>query len=137
MSSDLSSSPSEAPSGRWSARLSPERIKRLAECLIVGRTRAETAEALGVSPRTVTRWKKDARVLAEVERLRSRTIETRVEEVLQRLLKSDDERVVLGAVRETLRWKIQRAQEEPLSEEDPPMPIEGLRRVFVREEPYV
>jgi len=76
-------------------------------------------------------------VLAEVERLRSRTIETRVEEVLQRLLKSDDERVVLGAVRETLRWKIQRAQEEPLSEEDPPMPIEGLRRVFVREEPYV
>jgi hypothetical protein len=76
-------------------------------------------------------------VVTEVDRLRSRTRETRVEDVLLRLLESDDERVRLMAVRETLRWNIQRAQEEPLAaDEDPPFSVEGLRRVFVREEPF-
>jgi hypothetical protein len=52
-------------------------------------------------------------VVAEVDRLRSHTNETRVEDVLLRLLKSDDERIVLGAAREIYRWKIQRAPVEP------------------------
>jgi hypothetical protein len=133
MSSNLSSGPTERSSGRRSARLAPERIKQLAECLIAGRTRNETAEALRVSPRTVSRWKRDPAVIAEVDRLRSRTSETRAEDVLLRLLESDDERIRLMAVRETLRWKIQRAPEEPLPDEAPPP---GMRRVFVREEPF-
>ena len=133
MSSDLSSSATEASSAKWSGRLTPERVKTLAECMIAGRTRAETADALGVSPRTVSRWKKNPAVVAEVDRLRSRTSETRVEDVLLRLLESDDERVRLMAVRETLRWKIQRAPEEPPPDEAPPP---GMRRVFVREEPF-
>jgi hypothetical protein len=134
MSSDLIRSPTGTSSGKWSARLTPERIKQLAECLIAGRTRNETAEALGVSPRTVSRWKKDPAVVTEVDRLRSRTSETRVEDVLLRLLESDDERIRLMAVRETLRWKIQRAPEEPLPDV-PPGP--GMRRIVdVREKPF-
>ena len=113
--------------------LTPEKIKLLAECLIAGLSRKETAKALGVSPRTVSRWKKDPRVIAEVERLRTRTSETRVEDVLQRLLESDDERVRLGAVRESLRWKIQRAREEP-PPDDPPPP--GMKVIHVREKPF-
>jgi hypothetical protein len=130
MSADLSSS---ASSGTWSGRLTPERIKTLAECLIEGRTRVETADALDVSARTVSRWKKNPVVVAEVDRLRSRANEPRVEDVLIRLLKSDDEHIRLMAVRETLRWKIQRAPEEPPPDE--PLPP-GMRRVFVREEPF-
>ncbi len=97
MSSEPISSPPETSSGKWSARLTPERINQLAECLIAGRTRKETAQALGVSPRTVTRWKKDADVLEEVERLRNRTNEAIAADYLKSLLDSDNERIVLGA----------------------------------------
>lgn len=141
MSSDPISNPTGTSSGKWSARLTAERIKQLAECLIAGRTREETADLLGVSPRTVSRWKKDARVLAEVERLRSRSGETRVEEVLLGLLESDNERVRLGAAREILRWEIQRAPKEPLPRDadEVVLPLEpGMRWVAsVREEPFV
>ena len=97
MSSDPISSLTETTSGKWSGRLTPERIKQMAECLITGRTRQETADALGVSPRTVSRWKKDARVLAEVERLRNRASEAIAVDYLKSLLDSDNERIVLGA----------------------------------------
>ena len=127
MSSDLSS-PSSLT---WSVRLTPERVKTLAECVIEGRTRAETADALGVSPRTVSRWKKIPAVVAEVDRLRSRANEPRVEDVLIRLLKSDDEHIRLMAVRETLRWEIQRARVEP---EPEPEVEQGY--IVVREEPF-
>jgi len=113
--------------------LTPERIKKVAECIVAGCSRHETANALGVSPRTVSRWKTDPRVIAEVARLRSRIAQPRVEDVLQDLLQSNDEHVRLMAVRESLRWKIQRAHEEPPPEEAPPP---GMRRVFVREEPF-
>jgi predicted transcriptional regulator len=113
MSSDPISSPIETSSGKWSARLTPERIKQLAECLIAGRTRKETANLLGVSPRTVSRWKKDARVLAEVERLRNGANEIRAVDVLLELLDSVDDRVRLAAAREILQRKIQRTPEEP------------------------
>jgi hypothetical protein len=128
MSSDLSSS---ASSVTWSGRLTPERIKTLAECLIEGRTRAEIADALRVSPRTVSRWKKHPVVVAEVDRLRSRANEPRVEDVLIRLLKSDDEHIRLMAVRETLRWEIQRARVEP-------EPERGVEEgyILVRQEPF-
>jgi Homeodomain-like domain-containing protein len=133
MSSDLERSATEVSSAKWSSRLTPERIKTLAECLIGGRTRTEAADVLGVSPRTVSRWKKNPAVLAEVDRLRSRTSETRVEDVLLRLLESDDERVRLMAVRETLRWKIQRAPEEPEKQPEPDAPDDYL---LVRREPF-
>lgn len=112
--------------------LTPERIKKVAECIVAGCSRQETADALGVSPRTVTRYKKDRGVIAEVDRLRSRTSETRVEDVLLRLLESDDERIRLMAVRETLRWRIQRAPEEPEREPEPDVP-DGY--FLVRQEP--
>src|SRR5205823_3271578 len=118
MSSDLGNITTEVSSATWSGRLTPEQVKKLAECLIAGLTRAKTADALRVSTRTVSRWKKNPVVVAEVDRLRSRTSETRVEDVLLRLLESDDERVRLMAVRETLRWKIQRAQEEPMAADE-------------------
>jgi hypothetical protein len=102
MSTDLSNNPTQTLSGSVSSRLAPERITQLAECLIAGRTRAETAEILGVSVRTVSRWRK-ASVLDEVKRLRGRTHETRAIDVLQRLLESDDERIALGAAQELLR----------------------------------
>ena len=133
MSSDLNSTATEASSGKWSGRLTPERIKQLAECLIAGRTRAETAKALGVSPRTVSRWKKDPTVLAEIERLRNRTGETRAADVLLGLLKSDDERIRLAASREIYRWKIQRAPVEPEPEPEPDIE-EGY--IVVRQEPF-
>ena len=120
-------------SAKWSSRLTPERIKTLAECLIAGRTRNETAEALGVSPRTISRWKTDSAVLAEVARLRSRTSETRAEDVLQSLLDSDDERIRLMAVREIYRWKIQRAPVEP--EPEPERRVEE-GYIVVRQQPF-
>jgi predicted transcriptional regulator len=113
--------------------LTPERIKKMAECIVAGCSRQETADALGVSPRTVTRYKNDWEVIAEVDRLRSRTNETRVEDVLQRLLRSDDERVQVMAVRESLRWEIQRARVEPEPEPEPDIE-EGY--IVVRQEPF-
>jgi len=112
--------------------LTPERIKKVAECIVAGCSRQETADALGVLPRTVTRYKKDREVIAEVERLRTRRNETRVEDVLQRLRESDDEHIRLMAVRETLRWRIQRAPEEPERQPEPEVP-DGY--FLVRQEP--
>ena len=47
--------------------LTPERVKPVAALLFEGRSRKEIAAALDVSPRTVSRWKNDPRVLAELE----------------------------------------------------------------------
>jgi predicted transcriptional regulator len=113
--------------------LTPERIKKLAECIVAGCSRHEIADLLGVSPRTISRWKKDPRVIAEVERLRRRANEPRVEDVLIRLLQSDDEHIRLMAVRETLRWEIQRARVEP--EPKPERPVEE-GYIVVRQEPF-
>jgi transcriptional regulator with XRE-family HTH domain len=108
MRSQLDSSPTEPPSGSLSVRLTRERIRQLAESLIAGCTRKEAAKALGVSPRTVTRWKKDPAVLAEIERLLNRGPETRALERLERLLDSDDDKVALGAAQTLVRREMQR-----------------------------
>src|SRR5215475_7712452 len=97
------SSESSNPTETVSRRLTPERITQLAECLIAGLTRAETAEVLRVSVRTVSRWKRDPAVHAEVDRLRNRTSETRAEDVLLRLQDSWDEKIALAAAKEVLR----------------------------------
>ena len=108
MTSQLDSSPLEAASGTSSVRLTRERVRRLAECHVAGCTRQETAKALGVSPRTVTRWKKDPAVLKEFERLLNRGPETRALEKLDRLLDSADEKVALGAAQTLVRREMQR-----------------------------
>jgi len=114
--------------------LTPERIKKVAECIVAGCSRQETADALGVSARTVSRWKTDPRVIAEVARLRSCSAQPRVEDVLIHLLKSDDEHIRLMAVRETLRWEIQRARVEP--EPKPERDVEE-GYILVRQEPFL
>jgi hypothetical protein len=68
--------------------------------------------------------------MAEVERLRSRSDEVRAVDVLLRLMDSWDDPIALRAAELVLKHKIQRVPEE----EDPPPP--GMRRVFVREEPF-
>jgi transcriptional regulator with XRE-family HTH domain len=112
MGSDLRNSSTEASSGRWSGRLTPGRIEEVAEFLIAGRTRAEIARALDVSPRTVSRWKKDSAVLVEIERLRNRTSEDRAVDALEQLLETGSERMVLGAAQTLLR-RSERAPKEP------------------------
>ena len=93
------------PPARTSGGLTPERIKVLTDCIVSGLTRKETAKVLGKSPRTVTRWKKDPRVVAEVERRRNSTILTRALAVLDDLqLHSADDRVRLQAAQAIARW---------------------------------
>jgi hypothetical protein len=72
-------------------------------------------------------------VLAEDQRLRNRTGETRVADVLLGLLESDDERIRLAPSREIYRWKIQRAPVEPEPEPEPDIE-EGY--IVVRQEPF-
>jgi hypothetical protein len=107
MSADVISSTGEMSVGRVSSGVPRERINQLAECLLAGRTRKETAEALRVSVRTVSRWSKDPTVLAEVERLRNRTNEELATDSLKHLLRSENERIVLGAAQALLRAKYQ------------------------------
>jgi hypothetical protein len=86
-----------------SARLTRAQITQLAECLIAGRSRQETAELLGISVRTVSRLKAAPAVLAEMERLQSRTNDVRATDALVRLLDSGDERISLESAKELLR----------------------------------
>jgi FixJ family two-component response regulator len=90
------------------SHLTPERITQLAEALLAGHTRKDTAKALNVSPRTVSRWKKNPSVLAEVDRLRERTPDTRAVDTLERLLDSVDEKVALKAAETLVRREMQR-----------------------------
>jgi hypothetical protein len=120
--SSNASNPSATSPTRRSPGLTPERITLLAECLTAGCSRTDTADALGVSPRTVTRWKTDPAVHAEVERLRNRTGETRARDVLLSLLDSRDESIALRASKEVLRLNIQRAAVEPEPEPEPFVP---------------
>src|SRR5207302_10637248 len=112
MSADVISSTGEMSAGRVSSGLPRERINQLAECLVAGRARKETAEALRVSVRTVSRWSKDPTVLAEVERLRNRTNEELAIDSLKHLLHSEHERIVLGAAQTLLRAKNQGRPDE-------------------------
>ena len=68
-------------------------------------------------------------MIAEVERLRSRSDKVHAVDVLVRLMESTDERVALRASELVLTHQIQRVPEE----EDAPPP--GMR-VVVREEPF-
>jgi hypothetical protein len=112
------SNPTEPLSGGLSGRLTPARITQLAECVLAGRTRQETASLLGISARTVSRWKKSPAVIAEVVRLTSRSDDVRAVDILLGLMGSDDERVALRAAELVLTHKIQRTPQEPEPPED-------------------
>src|SRR5437588_13097916 len=91
------SSPTEVLSSGLSARLTPEVVEAVAQWLIEGRTRKSIADRFGVSVRTVSRWKASPLVMAEIERLRSRSDEVHAVDVLLRLMESTNERVALRA----------------------------------------
>lgn len=55
--------------GRPSGLADPERVKLAAAMFVEGATRADMAAELGVSPWTITQWRKDARVRAQVTKL--------------------------------------------------------------------
>jgi hypothetical protein len=119
--------PTEAVPTRGSTRLSTHRVARLAECLIAGRTRQETADEIGASVSSVRRWSRSPLVLAEIERLTSQTNETRAVDVLVRLMDSDDDRVALAAATEVLRRGIQATPVEQTShDQQPPEPPPGF-----------
>jgi hypothetical protein len=104
------SNPTETLSGSLSARrLTPEVAEVLAQCLVEGRSRQSIADRLGVSVRTVSRWKASPLV----ERWRNRSDEVRAADVLLRLMECDDERVALRAAELVLTHKIQRTPKEP------------------------
>lgn len=112
------SSPTEVLSSGLSARLTPEVVEAVAQCLIEGLTRQSIADRFGVSVRTVSRWKASPLVIAEVERLRSRSDKVHAVDVLVRLMESADERVAPRASELVLTHQIQRVPEE----EDAPPP---------------
>lgn len=123
------SSPTEVLSSGLSARLTPEVVEAVAQWLIEGRTRKSIADRFGVSVRTVSRWKASPLVMAEIERLRSRSDEVHAVDVLLRLMESTNERVALRASELVLTHKIQRVPEDEVAA--PP----GMR-VVVREESF-
>jgi transcriptional regulator with XRE-family HTH domain len=87
--------------------LTPERVSLLAGLLYAGRSRTEIAAALGVSPRTVSRWRTDPSVLAELERLRNATPVTQALAVLEDIaLHGENERNRLQAAQTLLRLAI-------------------------------
>ena len=97
MASPLSS-PTETLSDRLSARrLTPEVAEVLAQLLVAGWSRQSIADRLGVSVRTVSRWKVRPLVTAAEEHLRNRSDEEEAADVLLRLTRSPDERVALRA----------------------------------------
>lgn len=55
--------------GRPSGLNDPERVKLAAAMFVEGATRAAMAEELGVSEWTITQWRKDPRVRAQVSKL--------------------------------------------------------------------
>jgi hypothetical protein len=55
--------------GRPSGLNDPERVKLAAAMFVEGATRAEMAAELGVSEWTITQWRKDPRVRAQVAKL--------------------------------------------------------------------
>lgn len=116
------SSPTEELRGGLSARLTPERISQLAECVVAGRSMRETASLLGISVRTVSRWKASPLVIAELERLSNRSDDVRAVDILLGLMASDDERVALRAAELVLTHKIQRTPREAEPPEDQGLP---------------
>lgn len=130
MTSRLSSPTEPLSDGLSARRLTPEVIDTLARFLVEGRTRAEIAERLDVSVRTVSRWRSSPLVIAEVERLENRSDEVRAADVLLRLMESDDERISLRAAELVLTHRIQRTPHEA----EPPVdePAEATAAVVIR-----
>jgi transposase-like protein len=58
----------------------PELATKVAEMLVDGATRQEVADVMGVTPETVTRWRRDPRVQTHIKRL----IKDRVYEITRK-----------------------------------------------------
>lgn len=61
--------PGHSSGGRPSGLSDPERVKLAAALYVEGATREDMARELGVSPWTITQWRKDPRVRAQVSKL--------------------------------------------------------------------
>lgn len=72
--------PRRGTSGRPHGLNDPERVKLAAAMFVEGMTREEMAEQLGVSTWTITQWRKDARIRAQVTKL----VEDRVMRIVGR-----------------------------------------------------
>jgi transposase len=70
--------PRIAREGRPHGLSDPERVKLAAAMYVEGMTRAEMSEQLGVSEWTITQWRKDPRVRAQVTKL----VEDRVQRIV-------------------------------------------------------
>jgi predicted transcriptional regulator len=70
--------PRRGTQGRPHGLNDPERVKLAAAMFVEGSTRADMAAELGVSEWTITQWRKDPRVRAQVTRL----VEDRVQRIV-------------------------------------------------------
>lgn len=80
--------------GRPHGLSDPERVKLAAAMYVEGLTRAEMAEQLGVSEWTITQWRKDPRIRAQVTKLvedRVMRIVGRTDHIIEARLQHADE----------------------------------------------
>lgn len=81
-------------SGRPHGLSDPERVKLAAAMYVEGMTRAQMSKELGVSEWTITQWRKDPRVRAQVTKLvedRVMRIVGRTDHIIEARLQSADE----------------------------------------------
>jgi hypothetical protein len=111
----------------------PEYVLRLAELELAGASRKEMAEALGVTPRTVSRLRHAPEVKAMTERLRSQPDSVRATTVLLDVMTSTkDERLKVDCAKAVLQYGVQRVVPEPQPAAEPPSAPPGY--IVVRQE---
>jgi transcriptional regulator with XRE-family HTH domain len=110
----------------------PDHIRAIAEGEIAGLSRREIASKTGLTPRTISRYRRRPEVLAAVEQLRRLPRSERAQDVLVGLLASDSETIRLQAALGIVRYGVQRVRPEAEPVEPPAAPP-GF--VLVRKDP--
>jgi hypothetical protein len=92
--------------------------------VVAGRSRREISNILGVQPRTLSRWRSEPEVRAEIEALTSSANATEISAVaaLRGLLTDPDSRVRLEAARAILAAKIEVPTTPPAEVDEPTTP---------------